>query len=58
MSEAVAPDRHKCWSSNKTGEISLGGQVMVFTRKPTKTDTECSVASGEQAGGEQCRRPF
>lgn len=44
MSEAVTLDRHKCWQSNKMGEIGLGGQVMVFTRRPTKTDTGCSVA--------------
>lgn len=37
VSEAVTLDRHKCWQSNKTGEVSLGGQVMVFTWKPTKT---------------------
>lgn len=46
MSEAVTLDRHKCWSSNKMGEISLGGQVMYSHENQQKHgDTECSVAN-------------
>lgn len=51
MSEAVTLDRHKCWSSNQMGEISLGGQVMdSHGNQQDHGNTECSVATAEQAG--------